>query len=92
VVHGVTDRTTSAEASRAIVEALQERGITASFIGLQSADHAMLRRAGTWDHLVEGFLTASFLDRPEEGEKDDPPTDPTELGARAAEESVVTVI
>ena len=55
LIHGVSDRMTSAQASRRVVETLQDRGLTASFVGLRSADHAMLRRAGTWDHLV-GWL------------------------------------
>jgi len=47
-------------ASRRVVETLQERGLTASFVGLKSADHAMLRRAGTWDHLVGGYLAGTL--------------------------------
>lgn len=88
LIHGVSDRMTSADASRRIVEALQERGLTASFIGLKSADHAMLRRASTWDRLVAGHLRASF-ERP-----DDAPdaAAAARLGAEASEKSLITVI
>jgi alpha-beta hydrolase superfamily lysophospholipase len=91
LLHGVKDRTTSAAASKAIVEALQERGLTASFVGLKWADHAMLRRAATWGHLVSGYLTASFL--PKEDERDDQnPSPDIQLGAQASEKSLITVI
>ena len=88
LIHGVGDRMTSAQASRRVVETLQERGLTASFVGLKAADHAMLRRAGTWDHLVGGYLTATL--EPERDLSGAPELD--QLGARAAEKSIVTVI
>jgi len=88
LIHGVGDRMTSAEASRRVVETLQERGLTASFVGLRSADHAMLRRAGTWDHLVGGYLAGTLTTQRDLSEA--PELD--QLGAQAGEESIVTVI
>ena len=88
LIHGVGDRMTSAEASRRVVETLQERGLTASFVGLRSADHAMLRRAGTWDHLVGGYLAGTLTTQSDLSEA--PELD--QLGAQAGEESIVTVI
>jgi alpha-beta hydrolase superfamily lysophospholipase len=88
LIHGVQDRMTSAEASRRVVEALQERGLTASFVGLKAADHAMLRRAGTWDHLVGGYLAATL----EPGRDLSAAPEIDQLGAHAGEESIVTVI
>lgn len=88
LIHGVGDRMTSAQASRRVVETLQERGLTASFVGLKAADHAMLRRAGTWDHLVGGYLTATL--EPERDLSRAPELD--QLGAQAAEKGIVTVI
>jgi dienelactone hydrolase len=88
LIHGVGDRMTSAEASRRVVETLQERGLTASFVGLKSADHAMLRRAGTWDHLVGGYLAGTLRTQSDLSEA--PELD--QLGAQAGEESIVTVI
>jgi alpha-beta hydrolase superfamily lysophospholipase len=88
LIHGVGDRMTSAKASRRVVETLQERGLTASFVGLRAADHAMLRRAGTWDHLVGGYLTATL--EPEHDLSEASEVD--RLAARAAEKSIVTVI
>jgi pimeloyl-ACP methyl ester carboxylesterase len=88
LIHGVGDRMTSAEASRRVVETLQERGLTASFVGLRSADHAMLRRAGTWDHLVSGYLAGTLPTRRDLSGA--PELD--QLGAQAGEKSIVTVI
>ncbi len=88
LIHGMGDRMTSAEASRRVVETLQERGLTASFVGLKSADHAMLRRAGTWDHLVGGYLAGTLRTQSDLSEA--PELD--QLGAQAGEESIVTVI
>ena len=88
LIHGVSDRMTSAQASRRVVETLQERGLTASFVGLRSADHAMLRRAGTWDHLVGGYLAGTLRTQSDLSEA--PELD--QLGAQAGEESIVTVI
>ena len=88
LIHGVSDRMTSAQASRRVVETLQERGLTASFVGLKDADHAMLRRAGTWDHLVAGYLAGTL---PTERDLSGAP-ELDQLGAQAGEESIVTVI
>ena len=88
LIHGVRDRMTSAEASRRVVETLQRRGLTASFVGLKAADHAMLRRASTWDHLLGGYLTATL--EPEHDLSEAPELD--RLGARAGKKSIVTVI
>lgn len=88
LIHGMSDHMTSAAASRAVVEALQSRGLVASFVGLRSADHAMLRRAGAWDDLVGGYLAASLV--PRGGA--DRSSQLEELGARASGESLITVI
>jgi alpha-beta hydrolase superfamily lysophospholipase len=88
LIHGVQDRMTSARASRRVVETLQRRGLTASFVGLEDADHAMLRRAGTWDHLVGGYLAATL--EPDRDLSDAPELD--QLGAHAGEENIVIVI
>lgn len=88
LVHGLPDRTTSAKASRAIVESLQTQGKQASFVGLEGENHAMLRRAGTWGRLLRGYLGASL------GAADGrvPQNEVEALGARAVSEMVVTVI
>lgn len=88
LIHGVSDRMTSAQASRRVVETLQERGLTASFVGLKAADHAMLRRAGTWDHLVSGYLAGTL---PTQRDLSTAPQ-LDQLGAQAGEKSIVTVI
>ena len=98
LVHGVGDRMTSAAASRQLVEALQARGLVASFVGLRSADHAMLRRATTWDRLVGGYLAASLGTRrtpvpvPAGAAEGLDGADVAELGAAASARSVITVI
>ena len=98
VIHGLGDRMTSAEASRQLVEGLQARGLVASFVGLRSADHPMLRRATAWDGLVGSYLAASL------GTRDAPvpvpagavpgpdSTDVAVLGAAASTRSLITVI
>ncbi len=95
VIHALTDRMTSPAASRRVVEALQARGLVASFVGLRSGDHAMLRRATTWDGLVGGYLRASLRES-REGEPDrrttDSGTEVAALGAAASTRSIVTVI
>jgi dienelactone hydrolase len=88
LIHGMSDRMTSAQASRRVVETLQRRGLTASFVGLKAADHAMLRRAGTWDHLVSGYLAGTLPTRRDLSGA--PELD--QLGAQAGEKSIVTVI
>lgn len=95
LIHGLGDRMTSAAASRQVVEALQARGLVASFVGLRSADHAMLRRATTWDGLVGGYLAASLGTRrtavPVPGGGTET-SDGTALGAAASARSLITVI
>lgn len=88
LVHGLADRTTSAAASRRTVESLQGRRMRASFVGMTGTDHAMLRRAATWDRLVEGYLRAALVGGPESR----PAAAAARLGSRAASENVVTVI
>ena len=98
LVHGVGDRMTSPVASRQLVEGLQGRGLVASFVGLRSADHAMLRRATTWDGLVGGYLAASLGTRrtpvpvPAGGSEGPESSDPALLGAAASARSLITVI
>jgi predicted esterase len=93
LVHGLSDRMTSAAASRRVVEKLQARGLVASFVGLESADHAMLRRAGTWDSLVGGYLAASLDGAAAVPTLDEAShRDPAALGAAASGGSVITVI
>jgi len=48
----------------------------------------MLRRAGTWDHLVGGYLAGTLRTQSDLSEA--PELD--QLGAQAGEESIVTVI
>ncbi len=98
LIHGLTDGMTSAAASRQVVEALQARGLTASFVGLRSADHAMLRRAPTWDGLVGGYLAASLGARrapvpvPADGDAVPDGSEVAVLGAAASAGSLITVI
>lgn len=98
LIHGLSDRMTSADASREIVEALQSRGLVASFVGLKSGDHAMLRRATTWDGLVGGYLKASLEPVPVREAAGGPAADVPDrsevaaLGAAASARSIVTVI
>jgi pimeloyl-ACP methyl ester carboxylesterase len=92
VIHALTDRMTSPAASRRLVEALQARGLVASFVGLRSGDHAMLRRATTWDGLVGGYLRASLDAEPEGRTAGSPGAEVAALGAAASARSIVTVI
>lgn len=92
LIHGLSDRMTSAAASRQVVEALQARGLVASFVGLRSGDHAMLRRATTWDGLVGGYLRASFATASERRHVGAAGTEVADLGAAASTRSIVTVI
>ncbi|MDQ6716182.1 MAG: lysophospholipase [Actinomycetota bacterium] len=88
VIHGLDDRMTSPTASRGTVISLQGRGGLASFVGLKSEKHAMLRRWRAWDQLTAGFLTRALT-----GDLPDRPHGPLgELGSRAATEPVVTVV
>jgi dienelactone hydrolase len=97
VIHGLADRMTSAVASRHVVETLQSRGLLASFVGVRSGDHAMLRRASAYDGLVGAYLRASLGVGPTT--PPDPstaapgePQDLAALGAAASARSIVTVI
>lgn len=87
-VHGIPDRVTSARASREAVESLQAQDRTASFVGMKGENHAMLRRSGTWDQLLRGYLREAVGASPEGR----PPTELEQLGASAAAGGVATVI
>lgn len=91
VLHGLADRMTSASASRQLVEALQARGASASFVGLRAEQHAMLARHRAWDQLTAGYLRAAL---PWPSRRDGAPELGRlgQLGARAACERLVTVI
>lgn len=88
LVHGLADRTTSAEASRRIVESLQGRGMRASFVGMTDTDHAMLRRAATWHRLVGGYLRAALVP----ASRSVPAAAAARLGGRASQGGLITVI
>jgi predicted esterase len=94
LVHGLADRMTSAAASRHVVETLQSRGLVASFVGVTSGDHAMLRRASAYDGIVGAYLRAG-LGGPPAGT---PTAEPAEahdvaaVGAAASARSLITVI
>ena len=76
VVHGTRDRTTSATASKALVDAVRAEGLAGrvshdatpddaayepTFIHLRHGGHAMLRRAALWDELTADFVLQSAL-------------------------------
>jgi dienelactone hydrolase len=76
VVHGTRDRTTSAKASKALVDAVRVDGLAGlvshdatpddaayspTFIHLRHGGHAMLRRASLWDELTADFALQATL-------------------------------
>ena len=77
VVHGTRDRTTSAKASRALVDAVRadalagvvshdaspdEAAVETTFVHLRGGGHAMLRRAALWDELTADFVLHAALE------------------------------
>ncbi len=91
-VHGIPDRVTSARASREAVESLRAQDKTASFVGLEGENHAMLRRAGTWDQLLRGYLRAAVGATESSRPSSRPSSEVEQLGASAAAGGVVAVI
>jgi pimeloyl-ACP methyl ester carboxylesterase len=68
VVHGTRDRTTSAKASRALVDAIRADGLPdPTFVHLRGSGHAMLRRAALWDELTADFVLHAALGAPPRG-------------------------
>ena len=76
VVHGTRDRTTSAKASKALVDAVRadalagvvshdatpdEAAYDPTFVHLRGGGHAMLRRAALWDELTADFVLHAAL-------------------------------
>lgn len=76
VVHGTRDRTTSAKASKALVDAVradalvdlmshdatpEDAAFGATFVQLRHGGHAMLRRAALWDELTADFVLQAAL-------------------------------
>ena len=76
VVHGTRDRTTSATASKALVDAVRADGLAGrvshdatpddaaydpTFVHLLDGGHAMLRRAALWDELTSDFVLHAAL-------------------------------
>jgi pimeloyl-ACP methyl ester carboxylesterase len=73
VVHGTRDRTTSAKASKALVDAVrgdagdagdaaEAAEAAATFVHLRHGGHAMLRRAAVWNELTADFVLQAALD------------------------------
>jgi pimeloyl-ACP methyl ester carboxylesterase len=76
VVHGTRDRTTSAKASKALVDAVRgdvladlvshdatpdDAACGATFVHLRHGGHAMLRRAAVWNELTADFVLQAAL-------------------------------
>ena len=77
VVHGIRDRMTSAQASKALVDAVRATGLARlvsddatpdgaatdapTFIYLRHGGHAMVRRAAVWDELTADFVLQAAL-------------------------------
>jgi pimeloyl-ACP methyl ester carboxylesterase len=76
VVHGTRDRTTSAKASRALVDAVRAGALAGlvshdatpddaaydpTFVQLRRGGHAMLRRAALWNELTADFVLHAAL-------------------------------
>jgi pimeloyl-ACP methyl ester carboxylesterase len=57
VVHGTRDRTTSANNSKALVDAVRgESAVDATFVHLRGSGHGMLRRVAIWNELTADFV------------------------------------
>lgn len=55
-VHGTADTWTDPRSSRAQVEAARRRGVHADWVGLDGADHFLLRQWRSWTTLTTGLI------------------------------------
>jgi alpha-beta hydrolase superfamily lysophospholipase len=66
VMHGSSDRMTSARSSRAMATAMQRLGVDVTYERVEDDGHAMLRRASHWQARAADYLVQHLLVEPKE--------------------------
>jgi alpha-beta hydrolase superfamily lysophospholipase len=60
IVHGTTDRWTSASASLLFARRASAEAASMQYVALKGAGHFMLRKIGVWQTLTTGFVMKAF--------------------------------